>query len=116
MDPSSPHAVPPAAPEFSSAANHRVSSQADESGRPAAAEDALSAASAFLSAASAAPAASAIPSAPPAAPAASAIPFAAPAAPAANKVRIYAVDNGSGKTQLMALFATGAAQQIAIEP
>ena len=40
----------------------------------------------------------------------------APAAPAANNVRIYAVDNGSGKTQLMALFATGAAQQIAIEP
>ncbi len=40
----------------------------------------------------------------------------APAAPAANGVRIYAVDNGSGKTQLMALFATGAAQQIAIEP
>lgn len=40
----------------------------------------------------------------------------APAAGAANTVRIYAVDNGSGKTQLMALFATGAAQQIAIEP
>jgi hypothetical protein len=40
----------------------------------------------------------------------------APSAPAANGVRIYAVDNGSGKTQLMALFATGAAQQIAIEP
>lgn len=40
----------------------------------------------------------------------------APAAPAANSVRIYAVDNGGGKTQLMALFATGAAQQIAIEP
>lgn len=40
----------------------------------------------------------------------------APAAPAANDVRIYAVDNGSGKTQLMALFATGAAVQIAIEP
>jgi hypothetical protein len=42
--------------------------------------------------------------------------IAAPAAPAADGVRIYAVDNGSGKTQLMALFATGAAQQIAIEP
>jgi hypothetical protein len=41
---------------------------------------------------------------------------AAPAAPAANSVRIYAEDNGSGKTRLMALFATGAAQQIAIEP
>lgn len=40
----------------------------------------------------------------------------APAAPAANTVRIYAEDNGSGKTRLMALFATGAAQQIAIEP
>ena len=40
----------------------------------------------------------------------------APAAPAANGVRIYAQDNGGGKTQLMALFATGAAQQIAIEP
>ncbi len=40
----------------------------------------------------------------------------APAAPAANFVRIYAVDNGAGKTQLMALFASGAAQQIAIEP
>jgi hypothetical protein len=40
----------------------------------------------------------------------------APAAPAANGVRIYAEDNGSGKTRLMALFATGAAVQIAIEP
>ena len=40
----------------------------------------------------------------------------APAAPAADSVRIYAEDNGSGKTRLMALFATGAAQQIAIEP
>lgn len=40
----------------------------------------------------------------------------APAAPAANSVRIYAEDNGSGKTRLMARFATGAAQQIAIEP
>lgn len=40
----------------------------------------------------------------------------APAAPAANFVRIYAEDNGSGKTRLMARFATGAAQQIAIEP
>ncbi len=43
------------------------------------------------------------------------IEMAAPAAPAANTVRIYAVDNG-GKTQLMALFPTGLAQQIAIEP
>jgi hypothetical protein len=40
----------------------------------------------------------------------------APAAPAANNVRIFAQDNGAGKTQLMALFATGAAVQIAIEP
>ena len=40
----------------------------------------------------------------------------APAAPATNGVRIYAQDNGSGKTQLMARFATGAAVQIAIEP
>jgi len=40
----------------------------------------------------------------------------APAAPATDGVRIYAEDNGSGKTRLMALFATGAAQQIAIEP
>lgn len=40
----------------------------------------------------------------------------APSAPATNAVSIYAVDNGAGKTQLMALFATGAAQQIAIEP
>jgi hypothetical protein len=40
----------------------------------------------------------------------------APTSPAANGVRIYAEDNGSGKTRLMALFATGAAQQIAIEP
>jgi hypothetical protein len=40
----------------------------------------------------------------------------APAAPAANEVRIYAEDDGAGKTRLMALFATGAAVQIAIEP
>ena len=40
----------------------------------------------------------------------------APSAPGSNCVRIYAVDNGSGKTRLMALFPTGAAQQIAIEP
>ena len=40
----------------------------------------------------------------------------APSAPSANFVRIYAEDNGAGKTRLMALFATGAAQQIAIEP
>lgn len=40
----------------------------------------------------------------------------APAAPAANGCRIYAVDNGGGKTQLMALFSSGAAQQLAIQP
>jgi hypothetical protein len=40
----------------------------------------------------------------------------APAAPSANAVRIYAEDNGGGKTRLMALFPSGAAQQIAIEP
>jgi hypothetical protein len=40
----------------------------------------------------------------------------APAAGAANTVRIYAVDNGSGKTQLMAIFSSGAAQQLAIQP
>jgi len=40
----------------------------------------------------------------------------APSAPSADRVRIYAEDNGSGKTRLMALFATGVAQQIAIEP
>jgi hypothetical protein len=40
----------------------------------------------------------------------------APSAPAANTVRVYAEDNGSGKTRLMARFATGVAQQIAIEP
>jgi hypothetical protein len=40
----------------------------------------------------------------------------APTAPAANKVRIYCEDNGAGKTKLMALFPSGAAQQIAIEP
>jgi hypothetical protein len=40
----------------------------------------------------------------------------APAAPATNSVRIYAEDNGSSKTRLMARFATGAAVQIAIEP
>lgn len=40
----------------------------------------------------------------------------APSAPAADNVIIYAVDNGSGKTQLMALFSSGAAQQLAIQP
>lgn len=40
----------------------------------------------------------------------------APSAPSADCVRVYAKDNGSGKTQLMALFSSGAAQQIAIQP
>ncbi len=40
----------------------------------------------------------------------------APSAPSTNLVYLYAQDNGSGKTQLMALFPTGAAQQVAIEP
>lgn len=40
----------------------------------------------------------------------------APAAPAANKARLFCQDNGAGKTQLMVLFPSGAAQQIAIEP
>ena len=39
-----------------------------------------------------------------------------PAAPDANHVRIYAEDNGAGKTQLVAKFPSGNAQQIAIEP
>lgn len=42
--------------------------------------------------------------------------IAAPAAPAANTARIFAQDNGAGKTQLMVIFPSGAAQQIAIEP
>lgn len=40
----------------------------------------------------------------------------APAAPAANGYRLFAQDNGAGKVQLMVLFPTGAAQQLAIEP
>lgn len=39
-----------------------------------------------------------------------------PTAPGANKVRLYCRDNGSGKTQLVARFPTGAVQQVAIEP
>ena len=38
----------------------------------------------------------------------------APSAPAANGVRIYAVDNG-GKTELLALFSSGAAIRLAIQ-
>ena len=40
----------------------------------------------------------------------------APIAPAANTARLYVEDNGSGKTRLMVLFPSGAAQQLAIEP
>jgi len=40
----------------------------------------------------------------------------APGAGSANTCRLYAVDNGAGKTQLMAIFASGVAQQLAIEP
>ena len=40
----------------------------------------------------------------------------APSAPSSNRARIYAEDNGSGKTRLMVLFPSGVAQQIAIEP
>lgn len=40
----------------------------------------------------------------------------APAAPAANGWVMYGEDNGAGKTRLMVRFASGAAQQIAIEP
>jgi len=40
----------------------------------------------------------------------------APAAPAANIARIYCQDNGSGKTQLMVRFNTGAPIQLAIQP
>lgn len=39
-----------------------------------------------------------------------------PSAPSSNRVRLYSDDNGSGKTRVMALFPTGAAQQLAIEP
>lgn len=40
----------------------------------------------------------------------------APSAPAANKVRLFSRDNGSGKTQLCAIFPTGAVQVLATEP
>jgi hypothetical protein len=39
-----------------------------------------------------------------------------PAAPAANKSLLYTRDNGSGKTQIVARFPTGAVQVIATEP
>lgn len=40
----------------------------------------------------------------------------APSAPADTNVILYATDGGGGKTKLMAIFPSGAAQQIAIEP
>ena len=40
----------------------------------------------------------------------------APSAGGTNTVRIWAEDDGGGKTRVMALFNTGAAQQIAIQP
>lgn len=39
-----------------------------------------------------------------------------PAAPGANSVILYLKDNGSGKTQLLALFSTGSPQVIATQP
>lgn len=42
--------------------------------------------------------------------------MAAPAAPAANKARLFVRDNGLGKTQLCAIFPTGAIQVISTEP
>ena len=38
------------------------------------------------------------------------------AAPSPNQVKLYIKDNGAGKTQLIALFNTGAEQEIAIQP
>lgn len=40
----------------------------------------------------------------------------APSAPAANGWRLFAEEGGGGKTRLMVIFQSGAAQQIAIEP
>lgn len=39
-----------------------------------------------------------------------------PAAPATNNARLYAKDNGAGKTQLAVRFPTGAVQILATEP
>lgn len=39
-----------------------------------------------------------------------------PSAPPADSVILFAKDNGAGKTQLMAIFSSGAAQQVAIQP
>jgi hypothetical protein len=40
----------------------------------------------------------------------------APSAPPANGARLFVEDDGAGKTRLMVRFASGASQQIAIEP
>jgi hypothetical protein len=40
----------------------------------------------------------------------------APPAPGANTARVFARDNGSGKTQLCVLFPTGAVQVLATQP
>lgn len=40
----------------------------------------------------------------------------APAAPGADKGRVFFQDNGAGKTQMMVIFSSGAAQQLAIQP
>lgn len=40
----------------------------------------------------------------------------APGGGATNNARVYAEDNGSGKTRLMVIFPTGSAVQLAIEP
>jgi hypothetical protein len=40
----------------------------------------------------------------------------APSAPDSNRARLYLVDNGSGKTSLRVIFASGAAQTIATQP
>lgn len=39
-----------------------------------------------------------------------------PPAPSGNRVRVFAKDNGAGKTQLCARFATGAVQVVATQP
>lgn len=39
-----------------------------------------------------------------------------PAAPAANQARLYSRDNGSGKTQIVARFSSGAVQVMATQP
>lgn len=44
------------------------------------------------------------------------IEMATPPSAVANKAIVYAQDNGAGKTQLMVIFPSGAAQQISIEP